>query len=205
MCCNPFLNTSPLQLVHSALDKAGLLGTPFIPANFKPSVFLQIEFLTASVQLGNNLKPSEGAEEPRISFLPADPLSIGDTYTLLSFDPDAPSREDQKFGPWRHWIIGGLKPLSVDELSAHDVKEQGLVQKSEEALAPWVGPSPGQGTGLHRYCFLLYKQTKALLPMGQAGIKSNERPDRRNFDVKRYADENGLELVGANFFYCENP
>lgn len=54
---------------------------------------------------------------------------------------------------------------------------------------------------LHRYLFLLYRQTQPLLPLEeQSVVKSNERVDRRNFDVAAYVKENQLELVGANFF-----
>lgn len=86
--------------------------------------------------------------------LEQDPSDSGSTYTLLSFDPDAPSREDQKFGPWRHLVLGGLKPKSLEEISSavetsgeRGLGGQGLVEKTQEALSPWVAPSPGQGTG----------------------------------------------------------
>lgn len=199
----------PLHIVAESLKKADLLGTPFIPSTFKPSVFLQVEFPSgASVQLGNEVTPARGVEAPSISFVPENPEG-GDTFALLAFDPDAPSREDQKFGPWRHWIIGGLKPSTLDEISAlaeSGTKGTSLVKSTEEALTPWVGPSPGAGTGLHRYLFLLYRQTQPLLPLEeQSVVKSNERVDRRNFDVAAYVKENQLELVGANFFLCANP
>lgn len=58
----------------------------------------------------------------------------------------------------------------------------------------------------HRYCFALYKETKPLLPMEQQPtVKDNERPARRNFAVADFAEQNGLELVGFNYFLCENP
>lgn len=74
------------------------------------------------------------------------------TYTILSFDPDAPSRQDQQYGPWRHWIQGGLQPKSLEEISAK-VEQSGegalggLVSVTKEAISPWVAPSPGKGTG----------------------------------------------------------
>ena len=79
-------------------------------------------------------------------------------YTLVSFDPDAPSRENQAFGPWRHYIIGGLKPKAVDALPTAAVGDRadeavkglavnGLVERTEAPLSPWVPASPGAGTG----------------------------------------------------------
>lgn len=204
-----------------------MTGTPYLPADFQPKVLLQVDFpgSGASVQLGNTLQPSDGASEPVVTFVTEDGAGE-DTYTLVSFDPDAPSRENQEFGPWRHGIWPGLKPRSVEEISSavekvgeQNLADKNLVQKTEEPLSPWVAPSPGQGTGyvgmcvhvrtfhltyftsLHRYCFALYKQTKPLLPMSeQSTLAGNERPHRRRFDVAGFAKENGLELVGFNYF-----
>ncbi|KAK4057420.1 carboxypeptidase Y inhibitor [Microbotryomycetes sp. JL221] len=199
------------------LDKAGLLGTPFLPQDFHPKVLVQIDFpqTGASVQLGNELTPDQGQGDPVVSFVAAaqDPEEQQSTYCLLSFDPDAPSRENQEFGPWRHYVLGGLKPKSIEEISSaveskgeRGVANQGLVEQTESPISPWVAPSPGKGTGLHRYCFALYKQPRPLKPLEeQATIKSNERPDRRKFDVASFATDNELELVGFNFFLCQNP
>ena len=137
-----------------------------------------------------------------------DPSDSSATYTLLSFDPDAPSKENQEYGPWRHYVLGGLKPKSLEEISAaveqsgeQNLAEKGLVEQTEQPISPWVAPSPGKGTGLHRYCFALYKQPAPLKPIEQQStIKSNERPDRRKFDVAKFASDNNLELVGFNFF-----
>ncbi|KAK4052754.1 carboxypeptidase Y inhibitor [Microbotryomycetes sp. JL201] len=205
----------PLQLVRSALDKAGLLGTPYIPRDFHPTVVVQIDFpqTGATVQLGNELEPSQGQGDPVVSFVAQDPSDQQGTFCLVSYDPDAPSRENQEFGPWRHYIAGGLKPKSFDEItstadrsSERNLASQALVQQTEEPLSPWVAPSPGKGTGLHRYCFALYKQNGGpLKPLSeQSTIKSNERPDRRKFDVATFAKENDLELVGFNYFLCKN-
>ncbi|KDE03930.1 hypothetical protein MVLG_05622 [Microbotryum lychnidis-dioicae p1A1 Lamole] len=185
----------PLKTVHSALEKAELLGTPYFPSSFRPQVLLQVSFSSTGVsaQLGNELTPAETKETPVISFVTED---TDLTYAVLSFDPDAPSREDQKFGPWRHLIQGGLKvkPESTE------------VTVIEEPLTPWAPPSPGQGTGPHRYCFALYKQTQTILPMAeQSHIQGNERPERRTFKVADFAQQNGLELIGFNYFLCENP
>lgn len=108
--------------------------------------------------------------------------------------------------------MGGLKPASLEEISKavetsgeRGLAGKNLVEQTEEPLSPWVAPSPGQGTGPHRYCFALYKESKRLLPMSEQPIDGNERPARRNFDVSGFAERNGLELVGFNFFLCENP
>lgn len=105
------------------------------------------------MQLGNTLEPKDGASEPVVTFV-AEEGDGGDVYTLVSFDPDAPSRENQEFGPWRHGIFPGLKPKSLETISSaveqageQNLADKELVQKTEEPLSPWVAPSPGQGTG----------------------------------------------------------
>lgn len=156
----------PLDTVLQALKKADLVGTPYIPASFRPSIFLQVEFPSGvSVELGNDVEASSGVDEPTISFTaevrppPApldvptptpgdaqDPTTSGSTYALVSFDPDAPSRADQSKGPWRHLIRGGFKPKSLDEIAV--TGGGSLVDRTDEELVtPWVGPSPGAGTG----------------------------------------------------------
>ncbi|KAK4702716.1 hypothetical protein P7C70_g3509, partial [Phenoliferia sp. Uapishka_3] len=196
----------PLDTVLQALKKADLVGTPYIPSTFRPSIFLQLTFPSgAEVQLGNDIKANQGVDEPTVSFTAEDPTTSDSTYTLVSFDPDAPSRQDQSKGPWRHLIRGGFKPRSLDQIAESGVKGSLVERREEELLTPWVGPSPGEGTGQHRYVFLLYKQKAALKSMEEQPFKSNERIDRRNFDVAAFVEKNELELVGANFFMCENP
>ena len=34
------------------------------------------------------------------------------SYTLVMTDPDAPSRDDPKFGPFRHWVVSVISRLS---------------------------------------------------------------------------------------------
>jgi phosphatidylethanolamine-binding protein (PEBP) family uncharacterized protein len=68
---------------------------------------------------------------------------------------------------------------------------------------PYIGPGPPEGSGFHRYCFLLYKQKSKDQPIQQLG--SEKREDRRCFKAEQFGKENDLELVAANFFLCKNP
>ncbi len=54
-------------------------------------------------------------------------------------DPDAPSREDPKFGEWRHWLVVNIPGNNI---------------ASGEVQAEYVGAGPPKGTGLHRYIIL---------------------------------------------------
>lgn len=93
-------------------------------------------------------------------------------YTLVSIDPDAPSRSNQSAGPWRHCVIDGLQPASLAEISLHatstPAQEKALVRRTkEEVICEWTGPSPPTGTGDHRYMFLLYRETKPIVPLAE--------------------------------------
>ena len=71
------------------------------------------------VLLGNVLTAQATADQPRITLTPvgaldaadafagseSDANQIGARYTIVMVDPDAPSRSDPKYGPWRHWVV----------------------------------------------------------------------------------------------------
>lgn len=65
-------------------------------------------------------------------------------YTLIMTDPDAPSRADPKYREVRHWLVINIP---ADDVNAG------------EAIFEYIGSGPPEGTGLHRYVFLVYKQS----------------------------------------------
>lgn len=60
-------------------------------------------------------------------------------------DPDAPSRKEPTRREFRHWLA---------------VNIAGSDLSSGETVFQFIGSGPPQGTGLHRYVFLLFKQPK---------------------------------------------
>lgn len=103
---------------------------------------------------------------------------------LLTLIQDAPSRTDQKFGQWRHWVRSspsnrlisnpnipkvqtGLKPVAIGQLesfaqaisddqmkiSISETSAIPIVNKTKEALTPYVGPGPGAGCVIIFHCF----------------------------------------------------
>ncbi|KAL8277356.1 hypothetical protein RQP46_010196 [Phenoliferia psychrophenolica] len=188
----PTLTTS-MDAVVAALKKDGLYGKPWTPEGWTPTVDLGITYPSgAVVALGNELTPKETAEEPVLSFK-AEP---GVTYTCVMADPDAPSRFFSFLGIIRHWLKGGLK-------GAGDTK----VEVSEAAMSPHMGPGPPPYTGAHRYIFLLYMNTteEGLLPAEkQKTFSSSTMPQRMRWDLAAFVQENGLELVGANYFVARH-
>ncbi|GAA5919217.1 hypothetical protein JCM1841_002508 [Sporobolomyces salmonicolor] len=173
-----------LAALKSALEAHGLLGSSIIPKSFTPEVFVRVLYLRSNVAVspGELVGVHKTQEEPRVSFEThqGDP----ELYTLALLDPDAPSKSDPKWAPFRHWLVTGVKP--------------GEPAKFGEALTSYMGPAPPAGTGPHRYAYLLYRQSAHVAP------KLHGDPERRSFDIASFVKESKLELVGANFFLAEN-
>ncbi|PRP77407.1 putative phosphatidylethanolamine-binding protein [Planoprotostelium fungivorum] len=170
----------PQQAAQMSLSKAELIPELF-DQNVAQEALLQITYGDKEVQTGNHLTKEDAAAEPTVKFFTAEPEAF---YTLLMIDPDAPSREDHKFGPWRHWIVTNIAG------SAGDVS-------GGEKHTPYIGPGPGANTGEHRYTFILFQQ------QGKQSFRelpNQERPDRRNFDWKAFVAEHQLKQVGVSFF-----
>ena len=60
----------------------------------------------------------------------------------VCLDPDAPSRTDQKWGEWRHWLVINIPGAA--SVTTSDGQE----------VVAYIGPGPPEKTGLHRYIFL---------------------------------------------------
>jgi phosphatidylethanolamine-binding protein (PEBP) family uncharacterized protein len=148
---------------------------------FTVTVPLKITYGSKEVKDGNELKPSEVTNAPKITWN----ADAKDLYTLAMVDPDAPSRKDPKFGEWRHWLVINIPG---NELSKGTV------------ISQYAGASPPKGTGLHRYIFLLFKQPGELKlsPMDDKG------KGRANFKIREFAKTHKLTPVGGNFFQAQS-
>ena len=71
-------------------------------------------------------------------------------WTLLMVDPDAPSRTNPVCGEWLHWAVCNAR-LGSDGV---------LDIEHADVVTPYAGPTPPKGTGKHRYCFLLFRQSR---------------------------------------------
>lgn len=93
-----------------------------------------------SVNQVAELTPNQVKDQPTVKW-----NADKDTYyTLIFTDPDAPSRADPKFREFRHWLVVNIPG---DNVNAGDI------------LFDYIGSGPPEGTGLHRYVFLVYKQS----------------------------------------------
>lgn len=103
-----------------------------------------------------------------------------DNCTLLMVDPDAPNKNKHTFRYWLHWLV-------VDIPCNGDLEEG-------NTITPFNPSGPPKGSGLHRYFFLLFKQSTELGDI--------QGPDfRGKFMVNEFADQNGLGVPVKATFY----
>merc|ERR1711941_44433 len=134
------------------------------------------------MQEGQELRPDQTARMPTVCW----DGDENDFHTLAMVDPDAPSRDDPKFGEWRHWLVTNIPGSQVNK---------GTV------LAPYMGPGPPPGTGHHRYVFVVFKQ-KDQVPHE---VMHNEGKGRANFKVEQWAHKHGMtEPLAASYFIAKH-
>ncbi|XP_040157302.1 protein D2-like [Anopheles arabiensis] len=132
------------------------------------------------VSLGNQLTPTQVKARPKLCW-EVEPSAL---YTLLMADPDAPSRSNPEMRSWKHWLVGNIPGADVD---AGDV------------LADYVGSGPPQGTGLHRYVFLVYKQPSRIV--FNETVLSSRNPNRGKWNPAEFVKDYELGVPVAGNFY----
>lgn len=70
---------------------------------------------------------------------------------------------------------------------------------SGDVIFPYIGSGPPEGTGLHRYVFLLFRQANDSL---QYEI-NDQTLERANTSTRNLISQFNLTLVGGEFFQAE--
>lgn len=137
-----------------------------------------------SVEMGNELKPRQVKNMPKVMW-------NGDAaafYTLCMTDPDAPSRKEPKFREWHHWLVGNIPGTAIEK---------------GDTLSAYVGSGPPEGTGLHRYVFLVYKQSEKL-KFDEKRLTNTSGDHRGCFSISKFAEKYKLgNPVAGNFYQAE--
>ncbi|XP_065089565.1 protein D3-like [Ochlerotatus camptorhynchus] len=135
------------------------------------------------VSLGNELTPTQVKDQPTVSW-DAEP---GAMYTLIMTDPDAPSRANPKMREWKHWVVINVPGSDV---------------ASGETVAEYVSSAPPQKSGLHRYIFLVYKQS-GKVQFDEPKL-SNRNPNRGKFRAAEFAEKYQLgSPIAGNFYQAQ--
>lgn len=182
------------QLLHEALRKHRIV--PDVADDFASRGLLTVEYPHGNVAMGNTLKVQHTQEPPKVQFtLDQASAQPSDRFTLVLTDPDAPSNADPKWLEFCHWIVADIRLNNPDKdlLTLLDLERA-------KTIVSHVGPAPPEGTGKHRYVFLLYKQD----PTAPA---PKDRPNwgtGRRLGVREWSREHGGDLWAANFFYAQH-
>ncbi|KAI4492280.1 hypothetical protein M0802_009861 [Mischocyttarus mexicanus] len=150
-----------------------------------PSTLLDVSYPNNLViEVGKVVTPTQVKDQPTVKW-------AGDAntfYTLCMTDPDAPSRKDPKFREWHHWLVGNIPGNDVSK---------------GETLSEYVGSGPPEGTSLHRYVFLLYKQPKKLT-FDEKRLTNRSADDRGLFSISKFAKKYNLgDPIAGNMYQAE--
>ncbi|CCK69176.1 YbhB/YbcL family Raf kinase inhibitor-like protein KNAG_0C00620 [Huiozyma naganishii CBS 8797] len=166
---------------------------------FKPAGTLAIEYPVpdVTVAMGNKLTTGTTQEKPKVFYAAdqAHPLDLTASYTLVMTDPDAPSRTDHKWSEYCHYVETGVKFKDPS----------GGFVEGGHILQPYLGPGPPEGTGFHRYVWLLYQEPGAgPKQLSAIGDRPNWGFGQPGVGVDKWANLNSLKLLAVNFFFAEH-
>ncbi|XP_071492803.1 protein D3-like [Diadema antillarum] len=137
------------------------------------------------VDMGNELTPTQVKSPPTMFSWPTEP---GALYTLAMVDPDAPCRTDRSVGEVIHWLVLNIPGCDVSKGQVH---------------AEHIGSGPREGSGLHRYVFLIYKQSGPITSPSEAYRPRNSER-RIRWSARNFVRDNTLgALVAGNFYLAQ--
>ncbi|KAL9889831.1 protein D3-like [Glossina fuscipes fuscipes] len=150
-----------------------------------PKDFLKITYNNKKeVNLGAELTPTQTKDEPVVEWN-GEPNAY---YTLIMTDPDAPSRREHQLREWQHWMVVNIPDKALNK---------------GEVLTAYVGSGPPKDTGLHRYVFLLYKQSEKLNFI-EPYLYNNSTNGRSGFSTLKFARKYKLgQPIAGNFYQSQ--
>lgn len=206
---------------------------PQVLDDFEPTYYLDLSFPKdhERVLMGNDIPVKSVSERPTFTFHPlTGPPDYDDppndnhlTFTLALTDPDALSRKHPVKSEMCHWLVTNLttpigsqdtdwpdlmaivekfERLFDDEIDLDFDLGESKTEKKPGEVKSYVPPAPPKKTGPHRYVFVLLEgDVSDLKP-------PKERPHwgygKERHGVRDWAEENGLTVVGANFFFAQH-
>ncbi|XP_054726080.1 phosphatidylethanolamine-binding protein homolog F40A3.3-like [Anastrepha obliqua] len=150
----------------------------------KPKALLEVNYPSGvKADLGKELTPTQVKDQPTVTWkAESDAL-----YTLVMVDPDAPSRAEPTYREILHWLVINIPANKVAE---------------GQTVAEYVGSGPPEGTGLHRYIFLVFKQPAKIDTT--KFISKTSREGRLKVKTRDYIAKYNLgEPVAGNFYQAQ--
>uniref|UniRef100_A0ACD5ZVW8 Uncharacterized protein n=1 Tax=Avena sativa TaxID=4498 RepID=A0ACD5ZVW8_AVESA len=150
---------------------------------FVPTMPVSVRFGTKDLTNGCEIKPSLAAAAPAVHIAGG---RVGDLFTLVMTDPDAPSPSEPTMKEWLHWLVVNI-PGGADPSQGQEV-------------VPYMAPCPP--LGIHRYVLVLYQQKARVAAPAAPG--ADAASVRARFSTRAFADRHDLGLpVAAVFFNAQ--
>ncbi|KAL4259138.1 PEBP-like protein [Pleurotus pulmonarius] len=183
---NPALE---VEAIKAHFQQAGIVpaGLP----TFNPGAVLVADYAgVGAASPGQALTRAQVGPAPTINVTPANSsVSLSGLYTLAMVDFGAVG-SDQSAGVTRHWLVNGVT-----------IDNNAVSNASAIAITQYAGPAPPEGSGPHRYAFLLFAQPESFSPPTEF---SQPNIGVSLFDVNAYARDSGLgAIVAGNYITVE--
>jgi len=179
---NPTLD---LQGIQAQFQAAHIV--PDLLQSFNPTALLTVNYGGQVVVAGTPETVDAVKPQPSLTLTVPPGTTLGKTFTLAMVDPGA-AGSDSSAGQTRHWLVNGV--------TAGD--NGALTFPTETTITAYGGPLPPDGSGAHRYVFLLYDQPASFAPTGDLATPGQPIAV---FNVNDYAKSSGLGAVVAGSYY----
>jgi len=179
---NPTLD---LQGIQAQFQAAHIV--PDLLQSFNPTAVLAFSYGGQVVTPGTPETVDAVKTQPSLTVTVPPGTTLGKTFTLAMVDPGA-AGSDSSAGQTRHWLVNGVT-----------VGDNGALNfPTETTITAYGGPLPPDGSGAHRYVFLLYDQPATFAPTGDLATPGQPIAV---FNVNDYAKSSGLGDVVAGSYY----
>jgi phosphatidylethanolamine-binding protein (PEBP) family uncharacterized protein len=172
-----------------------------------PLLSINISWPKAQANIGNTVKPKKMKHRPTIQLIDLLPEASSSftgehpQLTLAMSDPDAPSRDDPRWGQVCHWLVTDV------QLSSGKSNDSSPDTSELTEIMSYTPPGPPKKTGRHRYIFVALSPkngTTDKLNLSEPSDKYNWGYGQAGAGIRDWAQDNGLVVVGANFLYSKH-
>ena len=135
---------------------------------------------------GATIPCAVASRPPLVTIQEFEEIKDDSLYTLVIVDPDTPDLARDSFKTTLKWAVANIPLSNVEHFVDTD--------KATE-LVPYLPPTPEKNSGIHRHAVWAFRQNN-----GKVAEVAQELIERDGFDIRKFADELGLQAVGAHIW-----